>query len=95
MYAEGAMRRYGTRPAVSPTSHIASSPSLSPESSVVKFSVAGRSGAYVLAAANLPVTGTVVLDVPYASGNQCGEAVFPGPISICTCTAAAGLVKCK
>jgi hypothetical protein len=61
----------------------------------VKFSVAGKSGSYVVNPANLPLTATFVVDAPYATGNQCGEAVFPGPLNVCTYTASAGAVKCK
>jgi hypothetical protein len=63
----------------------------------VKFSVSGRSGDYSLNSANLPVKGTLILDAPYASTNQCGDALFPGPAPMPSCTylATAGLLRCK
>jgi hypothetical protein len=61
----------------------------------VKFSAAGKTGNYAGAAANLPLVGTFVIDAPYATGNQCGDATFPGPLNVCTYTAASGLVRCK
>jgi hypothetical protein len=61
----------------------------------VKFTVAGKTGTYPVATANLPLVGTFVIDAPYATTNQCGEAVWPGPLNVCTYTPAAGLVKCK
>jgi hypothetical protein len=61
----------------------------------IKFSIAGKSGSYPLIGANMPLTGTFVIDAPYATTNQCGEAIFPGPVNVCTYVAAAGTVKCK
>jgi hypothetical protein len=61
----------------------------------IKFSVGGKTGNYAFTTSNLPVVGTFVIDAPYATGNQCGDAIFPGPLNVCTYTAAAGLVKCK
>ena len=62
---------------------------------LVKFTIAGKTGSYPVATANLPLVGTFVIDAPYATTNQCGEAVFPGPLNVCTYTAASGLLKCK
>jgi hypothetical protein len=62
---------------------------------LVRFNIAGKSGSYVLPS-SLPVTGTFVLDPPYATTNLCGEAVFPGPTSpACAYVPPAGTVKCK
>jgi hypothetical protein len=61
----------------------------------IKFSVGGKTGNYAFTTSNLPVVGTFVIDAPYATTKQCGEAIFPGPLNVCTYTAAAGLVKCK
>jgi hypothetical protein len=61
----------------------------------IKFSVAGRTGSYAVAPANLPLTGTFVVEAPSGIQRQCGDAIFPGPLTVCTYTAAAGLVKCK
>ena len=61
----------------------------------VRFTIQAAGGAYPLPA-SLPVKGTVILDPPYASTNQCGDALFPGPSSpSCAFTAPAGTVKCK
>jgi hypothetical protein len=61
----------------------------------VRFSIAAVGGAYPLPA-SLPVKGTVILDPPYASTNQCGDALFPGPTSpACAYTAPPGTIKCK
>ena len=61
----------------------------------VKFNVAAAGGAYPLPA-SLPLKGTVILDPPYASTNQCGDALFPGPTSpACAYTAPVGTIKCK
>jgi hypothetical protein len=60
-----------------------------------RFSVAGKNGSYALPA-TLPVTGTFILTPPYASSNQCGDAVFPGPASpACAFVPPVGTVKCK
>ena len=42
-----------------------------------KFGVKGKNGNYVVNTANLPLKGTLVIDVPYAETGQCGEATFP------------------
>ena len=62
---------------------------------LVKFQVAGKTGSYPVVSGNLPLIGTFVIDAPYAMTNQCGDAIFQGPINICTYSAASGLVKCK
>src|SRR5262249_1146023 len=43
----------------------------------IKFGVKGKNGSYPLAAIDLPVTATLVLDVPTAIGGQCVEERFP------------------
>jgi hypothetical protein len=61
----------------------------------VKFNVSAVGGAYPLPG-SLPVKGTVILDPPYATTNQCGDAIFPGPTKpVCAYTAPAGTIKCK
>ncbi len=61
----------------------------------VRFNVSAIGGSYPLPG-SLPVKGTVILDPPYASNNQCGDAVFPGPTKpSCAYVAPAGTVKCK
>ena len=60
-----------------------------------RFSVLAKNGSYVLPT-TLPVTGTFILSPPYASSNQCGDAVFPGAGSpSCAYVPPAGTVKCK
>jgi hypothetical protein len=61
----------------------------------VKFAVAGKSGSYPVVGANMPLTGTFVIDAPYATTNQCGDAVYLGPVNVCTYVPTSGLVKCK
>ncbi len=64
----------------------------------LKFTVGGKAGNYAFTTSNLPIVATFVIDAPYATTNQCGDAIFPGPPtspSTCSYTAAAGLVKCK
>jgi hypothetical protein len=61
----------------------------------VKFAIAGKTGSYPVVGANMPLTGTFVIDAPYATTNQCGDAVYPGPVNVCTFVPSAGLVKCK
>lgn len=63
-----------------------------------KFGVKGKDGSYPVNPANLPLTGTIVIDVPFASTGQCGEATFPAaPPAKPSCTAVGGgkTVKCK
>lgn len=61
----------------------------------VKFSIQAAGGAYPIPT-TLPVSATVILDPPYASTNQCGDVLFPGPSRpTCAFTAPAGTVKCK
>ncbi len=62
-----------------------------------KFAVKGKNGNYVVNAANLPLTGTVVIDVPYATTGQCGETAFLLPPAKPSCTVAGGgkTVKCR
>ncbi len=62
-----------------------------------KFTVGGKNGSYGFSTANLPLTGTLVIDAPLATTGQCGEALFPGPAPFprCTLTAGGNTVKCK
>jgi len=61
----------------------------------VRFNVSAIGGAYPLPSA-LPVTGTIILDPPYAADNQCGDAVFPGPSApSCAYVSPPGTIKCK
>ncbi len=61
-----------------------------------KFSISGKNGNYAVPGANLPVTGTLVIDSPFATTGQCGEAFFPGPPPVPSCTLSpSGTLKCK
>jgi hypothetical protein len=63
-----------------------------------KVGVKGRNGTYPVNAANLPLMGTIIVDVPYATTGQCGEARFPEvPPAKPSCVAASGghTVRCK
>jgi hypothetical protein len=61
-----------------------------------KFSISGKNGSYAVPGANLPVTGTLVIDSPFAATGQCGEAFFPGPPPVPSCTLSpTGTLKCK
>jgi hypothetical protein len=63
-----------------------------------KFSVKGKNGTYAINTANLPLVGTIVIDVPYAATGQCGEAQFTAtPPAKPSCVLAGGgkTVKCK
>jgi hypothetical protein len=64
----------------------------------VKFTVKGKNGNYPVNTANLPLTGTLVIDVPFATTGQCGEAQFTAaPPASPSCVSASGgkTVKCK
>jgi hypothetical protein len=60
-----------------------------------KFSVKGKNGSYPINAANLPLVGTIVIDVPFASSGQCGEASFTTPPASCLSASGGKTVKCK
>ena len=61
----------------------------------VKFNVSAVGGSFPLPS-TLPLKATVILDPPYATTNQCGDALFPGPTSpACAFTAPVGTIKCK
>ena len=65
---------------------------------LIKFTITGKNGAYVVNTANLPLTGTVILDVPFATTGLCGEALFPGagnPAGLCTVVSNGNGVRCK
>jgi len=62
-----------------------------------KFAVKGKNGNYAVNTANLPLTGTLVIDVPYATTGQCGETEFQLPPTKPNCSTAGGgkTVKCR
>jgi YVTN family beta-propeller protein len=62
-----------------------------------KFAIKGKSMALAATAADLPVTATVVIDSPLASGGQCGERTFSGPppTPACTFNGAGTTLRCR
>ncbi|MCW5892535.1 MAG: hypothetical protein KIT14_18635 [bacterium] len=61
-----------------------------------KVGISGKNGSYGVLPANIPVTVTVIFDPPFAASGQCGEAFFPGPPPVPSCTLAGGsTLKCK
>ena len=65
------------------------------EPGLVKFKITAKNVTYVLPTM-LPLIGTFILDPPYATTNQCGEALFPGPLPpLCVWIPPAGSIKCK
>ncbi len=63
-----------------------------------KFGVKGKNGTYPVNPANLPLVGTIVIDVPYAATGQCGEAMFPATPPAkpsCLSVSAGKTIKCK
>jgi hypothetical protein len=65
---------------------------------LLKFSVTGKNGSYAVNTANLPLTGTIILDVPFATTGLCGESEWPGPpnpLGVCSSASAGNVVKCK
>ncbi len=61
-----------------------------------KVSISGKAGSYAVSGSNLPVVATLVIDSPFAASGQCGEAFFPGPPPVPSCTlSASGALKCK
>jgi hypothetical protein len=65
---------------------------------LIKFTVTGKNGSYAVNTANLPLTGTVIVDVPFATTGLCGESLFPGPpnpLGACSTASNGNVVKCK
>ena len=62
-----------------------------------KFTVRGKNADYAVNTANLPLTGTLVIDVPYATTGQCGEAAFATVPTKpnCQVTGAGKNVRCR
>ena len=64
----------------------------------IKFSVKGKNGTYAATQADLPVTATLVLDVPTAVGGQCVEERFTAPPPgrpSCALASSGATLKCK
>jgi hypothetical protein len=71
----------------------------------IKFTITGKRGSYDRQppdpdhiANHLPLTGTVILDIPNATTGLCGEAVFRGthnPLGTCGVLSAGNTVRCK
>jgi hypothetical protein len=65
---------------------------------LIKFSITGKNGSYPVNTANLPLVGTIILDVPFATTGLCGESLFPGtpnPLSSCAVVSSGNVVRCK
>jgi hypothetical protein len=65
---------------------------------LLKFSITGKNGSYPVNTGNLPLIGTVILDVPFATTGLCGESKFPGPpnpLSSCAVVSSGNVVRCK
>jgi hypothetical protein len=65
---------------------------------LIRFSVSGKSGSYAVNLSNLPLRGTLVLDMPVATTGLCSEVPFPGPSNpAATCAATSGnnTIRCK
>jgi hypothetical protein len=65
---------------------------------LLKFSITGKNGSYAVNTANLPLIGTVILDVPNATTGLCGESKFPGPpnpLGACAIVSNGNVVRCK
>ncbi len=62
----------------------------------LKFTVKGKGLSLTVPPAGLPLNATVVVDVPLATGGQCGDAHFPGPLPAgCRLNAKGSTVGCK
>lgn len=62
---------------------------------LIAFSVTGTKGSW--AVSNIPVVATIVLDPPTATTGQCGQATFPGPrpLPSCTLSRSGDTLNCK
>jgi hypothetical protein len=63
-----------------------------------KTQVKGKNGLYPVDPGKLPLVATFIVDPPFASSGQCGEAMFPAPAPARpSCVAASGgkTVRCK
>ena len=62
---------------------------------LLKFAVVGKLGSYPVATP--PVHAVLVVDSPFATTGQCGEAFFPGPPPgpACTFTPGGTSLRCK
>jgi hypothetical protein len=63
------------------------------EPGVVRFTVTGRDGSFGVTPAQLPLTGTFLLDVPIATTGQCGEMSFGD--ANCVMSGTGSTAKCK
>jgi hypothetical protein len=65
---------------------------------LLKFTITGKNGSYPVATTNLPLTGSIILDVPFATTGLCGESLFPGPpnpLGLCSVASSGNVVRCK
>jgi len=60
-----------------------------------RFAIRGKNGTYTVNPANLPLVGTIVIDVPFATTGQCGEAKFNVAPAACTLVSGGKTVRCK
>jgi hypothetical protein len=64
----------------------------------IRFFVKGKNGNYPIDAADLPLTGTLVIDPPLATTGQCGEARFllaPSDTPSCTAASNGNTISCR
>ena len=66
----------------------------------LKFVVVGQNGTYVMSATRIPARSTMVIDSPFATTGQCGEAFFTagraaGPAPHCSLRARGKTLVCK
>jgi hypothetical protein len=66
---------------------------------LLKFSVTGKNGSYPVVTGNLPLIGTIIIDVPFATTGLCGESYFVpphNPLGVgCAVVSGGNLVRCK
>jgi hypothetical protein len=61
----------------------------------LRYSIVGKNGSFPVTAAQLPLTGILVIDTPYATTGQCGQATFPGGTRVCIASGSGATVTCK
>lgn len=60
-----------------------------------RFAIRGKNGTYPVIPANLPLVGTLVIDTPFATTGQCGEAKFNVAPLACTVVSRGRTIRCK